>query len=265
MIRRRLSQLLSLLLAVAIGTGPLSCRNPAVSELPPSAVAPPGTPFPPLPKGDLYFEETVVDPDATIDPGDTLEVVIRRGAGEEKVTSVVRESGIAAIAFVEVQVRGLTAAQAEALIQERVSPFFRNPRVQIILKKRSAKLKRVFVFGDVKKPGMVPMSRNMTVMQAVAAADNYNETAFIDQIRVIRGNLNQPQILTADLARLFTYGDLTMNVALQENDVIYVPRETLGDAAEAAKKLMPIVFVSLAPVYALFVVTLFTPTPLLAK
>ena len=125
------------------------CRSPAQSTLPPAALAPPGTPFPPLPKGDLYAEETVVSADVPIEPGDTLEVVIRRGAGEEKYTSLVSEAGTAAISFLEVDVEGLTAAEADALIQEAFEPYIKDPRLQVRLKKKSLPVKRVFVFGDV--------------------------------------------------------------------------------------------------------------------
>ena len=93
----------------------------------------------------------------------------------------------------------------------------------------------MFVFGDVQKPGMLPMSRDMTVLNAMMLADSYKGTALLDEIR---GNLQQPEILTADLSRLFTYGDMSRNLPLEENDVVFVPRERLGDAVEAAKKIL---------------------------
>ena len=238
---------LSLLLLLAIGAGVQGCLNPAQSTLSPAELAPPGTPLPPLPKGDLYADETVVSAEVPIEPGDTLEVVIRRGAGEEKYTSLVSEAGTAAVSFLEIDVEGFTAAQAEALIQEELEPYMKNPRVQVVLKKKSRRVKRIFVFGDVKKPGMLPMSRNMTVLQAIALADNYNDTAVLDEIRIIRGHLDQPQILTADLSRLFTYGDMSRNLPLEENDVVYVPRERLGDAVEAATRILPIISLALQP------------------
>lgn len=240
-----------------LGAGPFGCRNPAQSTLPPSAVAPPGAALPPLPKGDVFADETAIPPDTPIEPGDTLEILVRRGAGEEKFTSEVGRTGRVSVAFVEVEVAGLTAAQAEQRIQEQIASFMRNPRVQVILKKKVLKVKRVFVFGDVKKPGVYPLARDMTVLQAIASAENYNETAFLDEIRVIRGSLDQPQILTADLARLFTYGDWSRNLSLEENDIVYVPRERLGDASEAAKKILPIVSIALAPLYSVGIFSVF--------
>lgn len=247
---------------VLFGLGMLvltGCRNPAQSSLPPSAINVEVQAVPPMPKGDVYADEAVPTAETPIEPGDTLDIVIRRGAGEEKFTSVVRENGVIGASFLEVTVGGMTVQQAEARIQEQVIPYMRNPRVQVVLKKKSLKVKRVFVFGDVRKPGPVPMPRNMTVLQAVAAVENFNETALLEEIRVIRGSLDRPYIVTADVARIFTYGDLSRNIALEENDVIFVPREHLGDATEAAKKIMPIVQVAIAPFYPAYLVPAFLP------
>lgn len=232
----------------------IGCHNPANSSLPPSAVSVSGAAVPPLPKGDIYADETVPTSETPIETGDTLEVIIRRGAGEERFSSVVRENGKISVGFMEVDVRGINAAEAEARVEEAAAPYMRQPRVQVLLKKKVLKVKRIFVFGDVKKPGVVPMSRHMTVLQAIAAADIYQETALMEEVRVIRGgDLTRPYILMADLARAFTYGDLSRNVSLEENDIVFVPREHLGDAAEAAKKIMPVVSSAIVPLYPAFI------------
>ena len=257
-----MQQLIPRFLVGLIGAGAilvlgfLGCRNPASSSLPPSAISPPEmTAAPQLPKGDIYADETVPTPETPIETGDTLEVVIRRGAGEEKFSSVVRENGKVSIGFMEMDVAGATAVVAESRLQEAAEPYMRQPRVQVLLKKKVLKVKRVFVFGDVKKPGVVPMPRNMTVLQALAAVDMYHETALMEEVRVIRGgDLARPHILMADLARVFTYGDMTRNLALEENDIIFVPREHLGDAMEAAKKIMPIIQAGIAPFYPFFII-----------
>jgi protein involved in polysaccharide export with SLBB domain len=252
--------LIGLLGASAILAGAfLGCHNPASSSLPPSAINLPGTVVPPLSKGDVYADETVPTSETLIETGDTLEVVIRRGAGEEKFASVVRENGKISVGFMEVDVGGVTAAVAEARVQEAAMPYMHEPRVQALLKKKVLKVKRVFVFGDVKKPGMIPMPRHMTVLQALAAADMYTETALIEEVRVIRGgDLAKPHMLMADLARAFTYGDMTRNVSLEENDIVFVPREHLGDASEAAKKIMPIITAGVAPFYPVFLINAVT-------
>ena len=239
------------ILAVAF----IGCHNPASSSLPPSAISFSGAVVPPLPKGDVYADETVPTAETPVETGDTLEVVIRRGAGEEKFSSVVRENGKISVGFMEVEVGGMTAAVAESRVQEAAIPYMKQPRVQVLQKKKVLKVKRVFVFGDVKKPGMVPMSRHMTVLQALAAVDMYHETALMEEVRVIRGgDLSKPNMLMADLARAFTYGDMTRNLALEENDIVFVPRQHLGDASEAGKMIMPIISAGIAPFYPAFII-----------
>lgn len=264
MIHNPLTRALCLLLSGLLCFGPLGCRNPGQSSLPPSAIVTPENlaSLPPLPKGDLYADETVVSADAVIEPGDVLDVIIYRGTGDEKHTGIVRESGDVSVSFLEVPVKGLTSAQVETLIEREVSPFMKNPRVQVVLKKKTPKLKRIFVFGDVKKPGHYPLARSMTVLQAITYADNYNETALLDEIRIIRGgNLSAPQVVMADLTRVFTYGDMSRNVSLQENDIVFVPRERLGDAQEGAKKMYLLVFMALTPIYFATLLPTFTTTP----
>jgi len=260
MIRNPLTRALCLLLSGFLCFGPLGCRNPGQSTLPPSAIAPPGAKVPLLPKGDLYADETVVSADAVIESGDTLDIVIRRGAGEEKYSNVVQETGDVAVSFLEVNVKGQTAAQSEQTIVEAVTPYMKHPRVQVLLKKKALKMKRYFVFGDVKKGGHFALGRHTTVLQAITQADTYNETALLDEIRVIRGgDLNNPKILVADISRALTYGDLSRNLALEENDIVYVPRERLGDAKETANKILPVVWVGLTPLFASALVSTFFP------
>ncbi|MGH7256620.1 MAG: polysaccharide biosynthesis/export family protein, partial [Nitrospirales bacterium] len=179
MTQPRWTRLTAGVMAILVALGPAACRNPAQSTLPPTAIPKDGMALPPLPKGDVYADETVVPAGTPIEPGDTLEIVVRRGAGEEVYTSVVAQDGRVRAGFLDVLVTGLTAPQAEQEIQEKLAPYMRDPRVQIQLKKKLLKVKRVFVFGDVKEPGMYPLARNMTVLQAVASAKNYNETALL--------------------------------------------------------------------------------------
>jgi len=109
------------------------CRNPGQSTLPPSAVTSAPQALPPLPKGDVYADETVPTAATLIETGDTLEVVIRRGAGEEKYSSLVRENGSVSVGFMEVDVGGITVAEAERRVQKAARPFMREPRAQIAL------------------------------------------------------------------------------------------------------------------------------------
>jgi len=233
----RLPQLIPILcLSVMIG----GCVNPAKSSLPPSVIQTPEAAGPLLPKGDIFADESEIQPNMRIAPGDTVQVTVRTGAGEDKETSVVRENGSILVAFQEVNIAGMMSVEAEAKIGRDLAAFYRNPHVQVQIVKKNVRVKQIFVMGEVKLPGMIPMARNMTVLHAITQAGNYNETAILDAVRVIRRHNNGSEVLTADLARLLTHGDWSRNLALEENDIVYVPRTTLGDAEAYARVVAPI-------------------------
>jgi len=233
----RLPQLIPILcLSVMIG----GCVNPAKSSLPPSDIQIPEAAGPNLPKGDVYADENEIRPDMPISPGDTVQVIVRTGAGEDKEVSVVREDGSIPVAFKEIKISGMTTVRAEAKIAEELTAFYRNPRVQVQITNKKVRVKQIFVFGEVKKPGMIPLARNMTVLHALSQAGNYNETAILDEIRIIRRHGQSAEVLTADIARLLTHGDWSKNLPLKENDVVYIPRTTLGDAKAYAETIRPL-------------------------
>ena len=188
-------------------------------------------------------QESIVSPEeaplGTIGPGDLLEVIVRRGAGEERFTPTVREDGTVSVSFVNVTVKGLTPGQAAARIEIQLTPFIREPRVQVLIKKKTVTVQKVLDLGEVKKPGVYPLDPNLTVLQAIAGADSYTETAVLEDVRIIRGGLAQPVILSSNIERLLKKGDLSQNLLLQNNDIVYVPRQKIGDWNAFLAKISP--------------------------
>ena len=216
------------------------CANPAKSSLPPSEIAAPGVSVPDLPKGQIYANEKGIPLNVPVSPGDIVEVHIQASGAEETMSATVQEDGKIRLSFFDVAIAGLTASQAERKIEKEAATFFRTPRVFVRFKEKRVSVKRVFVVGEVMKPGVVPMNRNMTVLQAIAEVGNYKESAVLEEIRVLRGNQKGATVLTADIARLLTYGDWSRNLNLEENDIVYVPRSKFGDAEQWARQNAPV-------------------------
>ena len=103
------------------------CVNPAKSSLPPPVTKTPEMAGPSLPKGDVFADENKIRPDMPISPGDSIQITVRTGAGEDKETHVVRENGSIPVAFKEIIIAGMTAIQAEAKIATELSVFYRKP------------------------------------------------------------------------------------------------------------------------------------------
>ena len=98
---------------------------------------------------------------------------------------------------------------------------------------------RVFLLGDVERPGAYPYIPNMRLTQALALAGGAKETAAIESARVIRGDLRNPQVLQVDFRKALGGQADTQDFALERNDLIVVPRSRIGDWNAFIAKLRP--------------------------
>ncbi len=182
----------------------------------------------------------------TITPGDVLEVIVRRGAGEDRFTSTVRESGVLSVSFVDVPVKELTATEAEQKLAEALAPFVKEPRVQVLFKQKVI-LDRFYVFGEVNKPGVYPLESGMTIADALGKADGYTKTAYLPSVRVLRGGLAQPEVLPVDVDHLLYKGDIAQNLVLKNQDIVFVPRTRIGDWNRFIEQIRPTLEIILLP------------------
>lgn len=205
----------------------------------------------PLPPGKSGVPEEFLQR-LTLQPGDILDVVVRRGAGEERFAVTVRENGTVSFLTVDVGVKDLTISQAEEKIREELSRLIINPKVHLIITQRTAGIKKVFIFGEVKSPGVYPLTEGFTLLKALAVAGGYTETAVLESTRVIRGDLaHQPEILSIDIEKLFHQGETWRDLVLQDNDIIFVPRERVGDWNAFLGKIRPTVEMVVLPLQAI--------------
>ncbi|HUJ78821.1 MAG TPA: SLBB domain-containing protein [Nitrospiria bacterium] len=174
----------------------------------------------------------------TISAGDVLEVVIRRGAGEETYTGTVRDNGTLSVSFIDADVKGLSLMEAEKKLTEMLSPYIKDPRVQVLFKQKVI-TDRIFVFGEVNKPGVIPLEPGMTVVDAVGKANGYTNYAYLPSVRVLRGGGNRPEVLAVDLDQLIYHGQLGQNLLLRNQDIVFIPRSQIGDWNAFMKDLMP--------------------------
>jgi len=203
----------------------------------------------PVKPEDLYVEESEQAP-PKIEPGDSIEVVVRRGAGEERSTVTVRDNGRAYVGVLDVEVKNLTVLEAEARLTEQLETIIRNPRVEVAIKQKKlqARKQRVYMIGGGSGAGagailtgvarFIDLDRKTTVGQLVAQV-GYNDAAVLDDIRVIRGDARKPEVIPVDIQRLFQYGDRSQDIVLRDNDIVFVPRQRIADWNAFLTKMNP--------------------------
>lgn len=128
----------------------------------------------------------------------------------------------------EVQVEGLTMAELAARVMAALSPQVKRPEVTINVQGTGSQ--RVFVGGEVVRPGMQPLAGPLSVLQAVMVAEGLRDTAQPREVLLLRrGPQGERQVLPVNLKAAMDGDDAAQDILLQPFDVVLVPRSGIAN------------------------------------
>ena len=134
-------------------------------------------------------------------------------------TVPVRPDGVISLPMLgELRAAGKTTKELEAEIQDKLRAFIQEPRVTVIV--REVNSARVYVTGEVTRPGAFPLRGRLSVLQAIALAGGFSDFAHRGAIVVLRGN-NQREAIPVD------YDELINPDSEERLDFFLVPGDTV--------------------------------------
>ena len=164
-----------------------------------------------------------------IGPGDVLSIEIA-GLPETRATTFVAPDGMVYFDLAGgVKAEGMTLPELSARLETLLANDYRAPRVSITLSE--AKSKRFWVLGNVNAPGIYPLARPTTLIDAISTAGGILtsratgttiEMADLQRSFIIRDGKPLP----VDFQALVGQGNLAHNIQLRPGDFIYLPSIT---------------------------------------
>lgn len=100
-----------------------------------------------------------------------------------------------------------------------------------------------YVLGEVANPGIYPLRRGSTTLDAIALAGGTQISSDDDGIRLLRPQGNEVDGFNYEE---FTEGEQLATLALQAGDVVYVPRRGLAEAGWIFQQIAPVAQIFLA-------------------
>jgi polysaccharide export outer membrane protein len=141
---------------------------------------------------------------------------------------VVRPDGRISLQLVhEVQASGLTPEQLRKNLHDKYSNQISQPEIAVIV--RSFTAQKVYVDGEVARPGLIPLTGSMTVLQSIASAGGLKDTARNEIILIRRGPENRPVSMLVNVGKAIDGSDLSQDLTLQAADIVYVPRSPIAN------------------------------------
>jgi len=166
--------------------------------------------------------DTPVGPDYVLGPLDSLSIhvwnVPEQSLNRSYIVPVERDGMIVIPQIGAIPVGGLTFSQAERAITNRLSAHLKRFEVHVAM----ARLRtiKVYVVGEVVRPGAYEISSLATVSNALYAACGPARSGSLRQIRLVRDNQALGEI---DFYQFLMAGDRRQDARLQSGDVIVVP------------------------------------------
>ncbi len=155
-----------------------------------------------------------------LDSGDILTIGVW-GYEELQMKEVaIRPDGKLAFPLVgEVYVTGLSSGQLADLLTKHLSQYVKEPKVSVNISK--FRTTRVYVLGEVSKPGAYELEKQHNLLDAIGVAGGYTKNAAKKKVMILRKDQkNNP--IKVNLLNLLTKGDMTQNYALTDGDVVYL-------------------------------------------
>ncbi len=161
------------------------------------------------------------DPDYEIGPGDVLNISVWKEP-DFSGTVPVRPDGKVSVALLsDVPAAGTTPTKLAATISERLRQYVTDPRVTVIVTATNSR--RIFLIGEVGRPGAFAMLPNMTVLQALSTAGGFSQFAKVKKMYVLRIENGKQTKIPVDYKAALSGHAPDQNIALQPGDTIVVP------------------------------------------
>jgi len=164
-----------------------------------------------------------------IQAGDQLDIKFYYNKDlNEQVT--VRPDGRISLQLVKTVVAaGLTPEQLTDQLTKAYNAHLNNPEIAVIV--RSFSSQRVYVDGEVGKPGMIPLAGPTTVRQAISQAGGFLYTGNATDVVLIRqGPGNQALAMMVNMQKVLDGTDPSQDIYLKPFDIVYVPKTAITNA-----------------------------------
>ena len=159
-----------------------------------------------------------------LNPGDIIDVRYRFWPELDVEEVPIRADGRVSLQLVgQVVLGGLTASEDDEYLVELYEDKLKEPEITVVV--RSVAPKEIYVGGEVLAPGIVPLSHNMTPLQAIMAAGGFDKrSAELSSVVIVRHVDAQRYATALDFTQV---AGVDPALYLAPSDVIFVPRNQI--------------------------------------
>jgi polysaccharide export outer membrane protein len=181
----------------------------------------PSQPAVPAMAGDIAKKTATADPNYVIGGQDVLDISVWKEPEVSRVVPVRPDGKISLPLLNDVQAAGLTPGALAQQITESLKKYVTNPQVTVIV--TTINSQRVYLLGEVSRPGAFPMIPGMTVLQAISSGGGFTQFARTKSIYVLRNENGKQVKYPFNYKEVINGKKPEQDIALKAGDTIVVP------------------------------------------
>jgi polysaccharide export outer membrane protein len=165
--------------------------------------------------------EVVRTDEYLIGEGDVLQISVWGEPTASVPSATVRPDGKISMPLLkDITVAGMTPAQVESMVQQRLAKSIRAPDVTVIVSQINSK--KIFLVGAVKREGPLKFTYRMTVLQALSEAGGLTDYAKRKNIYVLHTESGRQFRLPFNYDAVLKGENMEQNILLSPGDTIVV-------------------------------------------
>ncbi len=161
------------------------------------------------------------DPNYRIGPLDVLDVSVWKEPDVSRQVPVRPDGKISLPLLNDVQAAGLTPAQLGAQVTEGLGRYMTDPQVTVIVTEINSQ--RIYMLGEIARPGAYVLLPGMTVLQALSNAGGFTPFSNLKNIHVLRQENGKQNKLFFNYKDVLSGKHTEQNIELKPGDTIVVP------------------------------------------
>jgi polysaccharide biosynthesis/export protein len=187
--------------------------------------------------------------------GDKADSLSRLGAGDDVKVSVWRQDSLTKSFTVppngwvtfplvgDVEVIGLTPLLLRDRISAELKKYYSDPQVSVDV--TAVRSKRVYVMGEVNRPGVINISSSISALEAIAHAGGFTIDAKETAVLLVKSQssaVSEPlQVVALDLKSALRNGRADENPLIDQGDIVYVPPSAIANVDRFLRRIYPLI------------------------
>jgi polysaccharide export outer membrane protein len=161
------------------------------------------------------------DPNYIIGAQDVLDISVWKEPEVSRVVPVRPDGKISLPLLNDVQAAGWTPSQLAAQLTVSLKKYVTSPQVTVIV--ATINSQRVYIIGEVLRPGAFPMLPGMNVLQGLSSAGGFTQFAKTKSIYVLRMENGKQQKYPVNYKEVVSGKHPDQDILLKAGDTIVVP------------------------------------------